>query len=257
MMLAHAGSGHAAGSLGMADIFAVLYGQTITHFPRRPADPRRDRVVLSNGHICPVLYASLARAGYFPRRELLTLRQLNSRLQGHPQAGKLPGIEHSGGPLGQGLSVAVGVALAGRLSRAKYHCYCLASDGELDEGQSWEALLFAAKERLENLTVIIDRNNIQIDGTTDEVLPLEPLADKLRALNWYVQSINGHNFNQITTALGRARRHRRQPSVIMAQTVPGKGVSFIEHDYRWHGKAPTVAQAEQAIIELRAAAKNL
>jgi len=256
-MLAQAGSGHAAGSLGMADIFAVLYWHILKTFPQRPNDHKRDRLVLSNGHICPILYATLARAGFFPVEELSTLRQLGSRLQGHPKAGELPGVEHSGGPLGQGLSLAVGMALAGRLQQSKHRVYCLASDGELDEGQSWEAIMLAAKEKLDNLTLIIDRNNIQISGKTDQVLPLEPLADKFLAMNWHVQEIDGHNLVRFAAACDHAAGHRHQPSVIIARTIPGKGVSFMENDYTWHGQAPTSAQAKQALAELHAAAKLL
>lgn len=256
-MLVQAGSGHAAGSLGMADIFAVLYFHTLKVFPHRPNDTKRDRVVLSNGHICPILYATLARVGYFPVDELSTLRQLGSRLQGHPKADELPGVEHSGGPLGQGLSVAVGMALAGRLNRADWRVYCLASDGELDEGQSWEAIMLAAKEKLDNLTLIIDRNNIQISGKTDAVMPLEPLADKFLAMNWHVQEIDGHNLVRFAAACDHAAGHHHQPSVIIARTTPGKGVSFMENDYTWHGQAPSNTQAEQALVELRAAAKLL
>lgn len=236
-MLCEAGSGHSAGSLGMADIFAALYfGGGL--------EKDKDKLVLSNGHICPVLYASLARLGYFPKEELLTLRKINSRLQGHPKAKELPGVENSSGPLGQGISQAVGMALTGQ------RVYCVTSDGEHDEGETWEAIMMAAKYKLFNLTVIVDRNNIQIDGTTDKVMPLEPMGDKYRAFNWNVLEINGHNFEEIFKAFEDVKKVIGKPSVIIAKTVPGKGVSFMENNYLWHGKAPNKEEAERAIEEL-------
>lgn len=250
-MLVTAGSGHTAGPLGMADVFTALYFGVVSHDPHHPQWENRDRVVLSNGHICPVLYATLAQAGYFPRTKLLTLRQLGSGLQGHPHRGSLPGIENTSGPLGQGLSQAIGIALAARMDHRQYRTYCLLSDGEMDEGQTWEAILFAGKEKLHNLTAIIDRNNIQIDGTTDDVMPLEPLADKWRAFNWQVIDVNGHNFEEIIEAIQTAQSTYDRPTVIIAHTIPGKGVDFMEFDYLWHGKPPKPEEAKQALSELR------
>ena len=197
-MLLAAGSGHSAGPLGMADVFTALYfGEVLNFDPKNPWKEDRDRVILSNGHICPVWYPTLAHAGFFPREELTTLRKINSRLQGHPHYRELPGVENTGGPLGQGLSQAIGHALTARLDRKSWRVYCLMSDGELDEGQAWEAMMFAGKNNLHNLTAIIDRNNIQIDGFTEEVMPLEPLADKFRAFNWTVIEVDGHNMVEI------------------------------------------------------------
>jgi len=237
-MLCEAGSGHSAGSLGMADIFAAIYFGGIF-------DKDREKLVLSNGHICPVLYASLALAGYFPKEELLTLRKINSRLQGHPKSREIPGVEVTSGPLGQGYSQAVGMALTGQ------RVYCVTSDGEHDEGETWEAIMMAAKYKLSNLTVIIDRNNIQIDGTTDNVMPLEPLGDKYRAFNWNVLEIDGHNFEEIFKAFEDVKKVTDKPSVIIAKTVPGRGVSFMENNYLWHGKAPNKEEAERATEELK------
>lgn len=237
-MLAEAGSGHSAGSLGMADVFAALYFGGIL-------DKDKDKLVLSNGHICPVLYATLAMAGYFPKEELLTLRKINSRLQGHPKALEIPGVEVTSGPLGQGFSQAVGMALAGK------RVYCVTSDGEHDEGETWEAIMLAAKYKLSNLTVFVDRNNIQIDGTTDEVMPLEPLKEKYLAFNWRALEIDGHNFEEIFDAVEQVKKVTDKPSVIICKTVPGKGVSFMENDYKWHGKAPNKEEAERAIEELQ------
>jgi len=202
-MLVTAGSGHTAGPLGMADVFALMYFHALRHDPRSPDWPERDRLILSNGHICPILYATMAHAGYFPVKELQTLRKFGSRLQGHPHREWLPGIETSSGPLGSGLSQAVGMALAERIDRGKAsskYFYCLMSDGELDAGNNWEALMLAGKERVHNLVAIIDRNNIQIDGYTWDVMPLEPLYDKLEAFNWHVQEVDGHNFQALADA---------------------------------------------------------
>lgn len=253
-MLVTAGSGHTAGPLGMADIFTALYFHLLKHDPQKPDWPERDRVVLSNGHICPVLYATLAHAGYFPLEELSTLRQFGSRLQGHPHREWLTALETSSGPLGSGLSQAVGMALADRLDRGRSssrHFYCLMSDGELDCGNSWEAVTLAGKERLHNLIAIVDRNNIQIDGFTEDVLPLEPLADKWRAFNWHVQEIDGHNFEAITDAVLQAKSIFGSPSVIIAHTIPGKGVPEFEHKYEWHGKPPNKEEGKKALHELR------
>ncbi len=251
-MLLAAGSGHSAGSLGAAEILVALYFQILNIDPQKPHWPERDRFVLSNAHICPILYAVLALRGFFNKKELSTLRQLGSRLQGHSTFRHgLPGVETSGGPLGQGLSQAVGMALARQLDRKKYWLYCLLSDGELDEGQVWEAALLAAKYRLWWLTAIIDRNNIQIEGQTENVLPLEPLAEKWRSFGWHVQEIDGHNFSEIKEACQKAKAITTQPSVIIARTIPGKGVDFMEYRYQWHGLPPNRQQAALALCELR------
>jgi len=235
----------------MADVFAALYFSILKHNPRDPLWADRDRVLLSNGHICPVLYATLAEAGYFPRSELMTLRQAFSRLQGHPHFGSLPGVESSSGPLGQGLSQAVGLTLGLRLQQRNARVYCLLSDAEHQEGQTWEAYSYASKAKLGNLTAFIDRNQIQIGGRTEEVMPIEPLADKLSSFNWHVQEIDGHNFEEITSAVGRAQAEDNKPSVIICNTIPGKGVSFMEGKFEWHGKPPSREQAEIALSELQ------
>lgn len=250
-MLVAAGSGHSAGPLGMADVFTALYFHILEHRPHEPLWPDRDRLVLSNGHICPVLYATLARAGYFPVPELKTLRQLGSRLQGHPHRGSLPGVETTSGPLGSGLSQAIGFALAARMDRKKWRTYCLTSDGEHEEGNTWEAVMFAGKERLSSLTVILDRNNIQIDGFTEDVMPLEPLRRKYEAFNWNVLEVNGHDFVQVISAAAEARAIHERPTLIIAHTIPGRGVDFMENDFAWHGKPPSRAEAEKALKELR------
>ena len=253
-MLVVAGSGHTAGPLGMADIFTTLYFHLLKHDPRDPKWPDRDRLVLSNGHICPVLYATMAHAGYFPIEELKTLRKFGSRLQGHPHREWLPMLETSSGPLGAGLSQAVGMALAEKMDHGEASTkfiYCLMSDGEHDAGNSWEAILLAGREKLRNLIAIVDRNNIQIDGFTEDIMPLEPLADKWRAFNWQVLEIDGHNFEEINDAVGRAKSVFGKPSVIIANTIPGKGVGMFERRYEWHGKPPTKVEGDLAIKELR------
>jgi transketolase len=262
-MLSLSGSGHTAGPLGMADVFATLYGKVLHHDPQNPFWTERDRLVLSNGHIAPVLYATMAHFGYFPVSELKTLRKFKSRLQGHPQREDLPGIETSSGPLGSGLSQAVGMALADRIPPTgsgdnspypvggKKFFYCLMSDGEHDEGQTWEAGLLAAREKLGNLICIVDRNNIQIDGLTEDVLPLEPFADKWKAFNFHVQEVNGHNIGEIFNAIELAKTVTDKPSMIIAHTIPGKGVKEFEYDFHWHGKAPNKEEAEMALKELR------
>lgn len=250
--LVNAGSGHSAGPLGMADIFTALYFRVLNVTPQSKNDPDRDRVVLSNAHICPVLYATLAQRGFASRDDFIkTLRKLGSKFQGHSNNHTNIGIETSGGPLGQGLSQAVGMALAARMDDAKWRTYCLMSDGELDEGQSWEAVMLAGKERLRNLTAIVDRNNIQIDGYTENIMPLEPLADKWRAFNWHVIEIDGHNIGQFLDAVGEAKAVYEKPTVILAHTIPGKGVSFMENKFEWHGKPPNPDEAKVAISELR------
>lgn len=250
--LLEAGSGHSAGPLGMADVFTALYFHVLNVDPKKPKWPDRDRFVLSNGHINPVWYATLAHRGYFARKEFLTtLRKLNSRMLGHPHNLATPGVENSGGPLGQGLSQAIGMALAAKLDGKKYQVFCGLSDGELDEGQVWEAVMFAGKNKLDNLTGIIDRNNIQIDGFTEDVMPLEPLRPKLEAFNWHVIEIDGNNIRQVVEAANEAYGIYERPVMIIAHTVPGKGVDFMEQDYRWHGIAPNKEQAELALRELR------
>jgi transketolase len=256
-MLVEAGSGHSAGPLGMADIFTALYFHILKHDPKKPLWAERDRVVLSNGHICPVHYATLARAGYFPVEELKTLRKLGSRLQGHPHRGALPGVETTSGPLGSGLSQAIGFALAARLDKRKHRIYCLTSDGEHQEGNHWEAAMFAAKERLSNLTVFVDRNNIQIDGFTEDIMPLNSLREKYEAFNWHVLEIDGHSFEAIIAAAAEARAIHEQPTVVIAHTIPGKGVDFMENDFTWHGKPPKPEEAKIALRELRTLAGRI
>ena len=246
-----AGSGHSAGPLGMADIFTAFYFHILKHDPKNPYWPDRDRLVLSNGHICPVRYVTMAHAGYFPLEELKTLRKINSRLQGHPHRAALPGVETTSGPLGSGLSQAVGMALAARLDKKKYRVYCALSDGEHDSGNTWEAIQFAGKNKLSNLTVVVDRNNIQIDGFTENIMPLEPFAKKYEAFNWHVLEVDGHNIEQFVDAVNEARAIYEKPTVIIAHTVPGKGVSFMENDFNWHGKPPNAEEAKQALQELR------
>jgi len=250
-MLATAGSGHTAGSLGMADVLTALYFNVLNHDPKKPFWPDRDRFILSNGHIVPVRYAAMARAGYFPVNKLRTLRKFNSPLQGHPSFVDFPLMECSAGPLGQGLSIALGMAQAGQMDKKSYCVYCLIGDGEINEGQCWEAFLFAAKYRLANLTVILDRNNIQLEGPTKKILPLEPLKDKLRAFNWNVITVNGHNFKEIISASKKAKSQKSKPTVIIAKNTPGQGVSFIKGKYQWHGRAPNKNEAEKALIELK------
>jgi len=257
-MLVSAGSGHTAGPLGTADIFALLYFKVMQHDPKNPNWSERDRLVLSNGHICPVLYATLAHAGYFPIDELLTLRKFGSRLQGHPHRTALPGIETSSGPLGSGLSQAVGMALAERIDNpySSKNIYCITGDGELNEGQIWEAALQAGKEKLHNLIMIIDRNGIQIDGYTKDIMPLEPLAEKFEAFNFDVQEVDGHNIRALNDAIGKAQAVYGQPSVIIAHTIASKGVDVFERDFRWHGNPPgkgpedRVAKDKQAEVAL-------
>ncbi|MBP6881538.1 MAG: transketolase [Candidatus Pacebacteria bacterium] len=258
-MLVEAGSGHTAGSLGMADVFTLLYFGILKHDPENPDWEERDRLILSNGHICPVLYATLAHAGYFPVEELLTLRKLGSRLHGHPHRGALPGIETSSGPLGSGVSQAIGMALAERIDNpfSSKEFYCLTGDGELDEGQVWEAFMQAGKEKVNNLTVIVDRNAIQIDGYTKDVMPLEPLAEKFESFNFDVQEVDGHNIRALNDAIGKAHSVYGQPSVIIAHTIPSKGVDVFERDFRWHGNPPgkgpedRVEKSEQAAVALK------
>ena len=250
-MLLEAKSGHSAGPLGMTDIFTALYFHVLKHNPKDPDWPERDRLVLSNGHICPVLYATMAEAGYFPKSELKTLRKIDSRLSGHPHRGLLPGLETSSGPLGEGISQSCGMALAARLDGAKWRVYCLTSDGEHQEGNTWEALMFASQYKLNNITLIMDRNNIQIDGTTEDIMSLEPLRQKYESFGWHVLEIDGHNIRDFVDAVRHAESITEQPTAIIAHTTPGKGVSFMEGDYKWHGMPPDLKQAKEALRELR------
>jgi transketolase len=250
-MLAEAGSGHSAGPLGMADIFSAFYFHILNHDPKNPDWPDRDRLILSNGHICPVRYAAMAESGYFPLAELKTLRKINSRLQGHPYRLSMPGLETTSGPLGCGLAQAIGLALSAKLDRNKFWIYCFMSDAEQQEGNTWEAVMFAGKNRLNNLITLIDRNNIQISGFTEEIMPLDSLRDKYESFGWHVLEIDGHNFEQIVDAVNEAKAIYEKPSVIVAHTVPGKGVSFMERDFRWHGKAPSREEAKLALKELK------
>ena len=251
-MLEHAGSGHSAGPLGLADIFTALYFDVLKHDPKKSNWNERDIVILANGHCNPVLYATMAHAGYFDRRELLTLRQFGSRLQGHPEREKLPGLETTSGPLGSGLSQAAGMALAMRLDKI-YHrwIYVVTGDGELDEGNNWEAMMLCAKYKLSNVIAIVDRNNIQIDGPTEVGMPLEDLKAKWEAFGWHVIEIDGNNIEAMIDACAMARAITEKPSVIIAHTVPGKGVDFMESDYHWHGVPPDHEQATKALKELR------
>ena len=269
-MLAEAKSGHSGGPLGMADVFTALYFNLMNHDPKNPSWEKRDRLVLSNGHICPVLYSTMAHAGYFPVEELKTLRKFGSRLQGHPHREFLPMLETSSGPLGSGLSQAVGMALADKMDYgqiAPRHIYALLSDGEHNEGQIWEAGLLAGKEKLGNLIAIIDRNNIQIDGYTEDIMPLAPLYDKWKAFGWHVQEIDGHDMEAIVNAVRTAQAIFHKPSMIIAHTIPGRGVSYMEKRFEWHGTPPGIQevvgapekgkQTETALGELKAEAATL
>lgn len=252
-MLERAGSGHSAGPLGLADVFTALYFSILKHDPKNPDWPGRDVLILSNGHCVPVRYAAMAHAGYFARSELMSLRQFGSRLQGHPERLRLPGLETTSGPLGSGLSQAAGIAYAW-LKIDQIHdrwVYAVMGDGELDEGNIWEAAMFVAKNRLHNLIGIIDRNNIQIDGNTENVMPLEDLRAKWEAFGWHVQEVDGHNIESIIDAASMARSIVEKPSVIIAHTIPGKGVDFMEYDYHWHGAPPNSQQAKAALHKLR------
>jgi transketolase len=251
-MLEYAGSGHSAGSLGQADIFTALYFYVLVHNPKNPDWDDRDIMIQSNGHTVPVRYATMARAGYFDRKELMTLRQFGTRLQGHPERKRLPGLETTSGPLGCGLSQACGVALAMRMDGQTHrHIYVTTGDGELDEGNVWEAAMLAGKYKLSNITAIIDRNNIQIDGTTENVMPLEDLHGKWSSFGWHVMEINGNNMAAIIEALETAKAITEKPVAIIAHTIPGKGVDFMEQDFHWHGIAPNHEQAKKALHELR------
>ena len=250
-MLVEAGSGHSAGPLGMADIFTALYFHILKHDPQHPEWPGRDRLILSNGHICPVRYAAMAHAGYFPIEELKTLRKLGSRLQGHPHRLSMSGLETTSGPLGSGLSQAAGMALALKMDNLSNRIYCAMSDGEHDAGQTWEAVMFAAKYKLNNLTGIIDRNNIQIDGYTEDIMPLDDLKNKYESFNWHVLEVDGHNIRQFVEACEQAQAIFEKPTVIIARTIPGKGIDFMENKFEWHGKPPNKEEAQIALRELR------
>lgn len=259
-MLTAAGSGHTAGPLGMADIFTAFYFHILSHKPEHPEWEERDRLILSNGHIVPVRYATMAHAGYFPLEECLTLRKFGTRLQGHPERERLPGVETTSGPLGSGLGQAAGIAYGARMDGKKFRTYCAMSDGEMQAGNIWESAMFAGNNRLSNLTGIIDRNNIQINGMTEQVMPLEDLRGKWEAFNWHVLEVDGHNMQAIVDAVGEAKAIYEKPTVIIAHTIPGKGIKEIEFDYRWHGtppgkgptdKVPADKQAEVFLKELR------
>ncbi|MBA3724282.1 MAG: transketolase [Candidatus Levybacteria bacterium] len=250
-MLLEAKSGHSAGPLGMADIFTAFYFHILNHDPKNPTWEDRDRLILSNGHICPIRYVSMAQAGYFPVEELQTLRKIDSRLQGHPHRTVLPGLETTSGPLGEGLSQGIGIALAAQMDKKKYYTYVITGDGELNEGNIWEAVMLAGKLKINNLIMIVDRNNIQIDGFTEDVMPLEPLSAKFEAFNWHVLETDGHNIEQFVDRINEAHAIYEKPTVIIAHTIAGKGVEFMEKDFHWHGKAPDKDQAKEAIHELR------
>lgn len=251
-MLEQAGSGHSAGPLGLADIFTALYFDVLKHDPKNPDWEERDILLLSNGHCVPVRYAAMAHAGYFPKKELMTLRKLGSRLQGHPERQKLPGLETTSGPLGCGLSQAAGMALGLRMNKdLRRQVYVVLGDGELDEGNIWEAAMLAGKYKLNNITAIIDRNNIQIDGPTESVMPLENLKDKWTAFGWHVLEIDGNDIEAVIDACAMAKAITENPVMIIAYTIPGKGVDFMENDFHWHGAPPNHEQAVKALHELR------
>jgi transketolase len=251
-MLVEAGSGHSAGPLGMADIYAALYFHVLVHDPKRPDWKDRDRLILSCGHTTPIRYVAMAHAGYFPKKYLMTLRKLGSPLQGHPERVWLQASENTSGPLGDGSPQAVGLAYAALLDRAPWRVYCVMSDGELQAGITWEAMLFAGRNKLYNCTFIIDRNNIQIDGTTEEIMPLEPLAEKFEAFNLHVEHCAGNDIRDFVTAVERAHGVSAKPTVIIADTIPGYGVDFMEYNFEWHGKPPRAGEeSRNAIGKLR------
>jgi transketolase len=251
-MLEHAGSGHSAGPLGLADIFTALYFDILRHDPKNPEWEDRDILLLSNGHCVPVRYAAMAKAGYFDHQELMTLRAFGSRLQGHPERLRLPGLEHTSGPLGSGLSQACGISLALRMNKQQHRwVYVVMGDGELDEGNIWEAAMLAGRDKLSNVIGIVDRNNIQIDGPTESVMPLEDLKAKWEAFGWHAIEIDGNDVEAVIDACAMARAVTEKPVVIIAYTVPGKGVNFMEYDFHWHGTPPDHEQAKKALHELR------
>ncbi|OGI87661.1 transketolase [Candidatus Nomurabacteria bacterium RIFCSPLOWO2_01_FULL_33_24] len=250
-MLEKAGSGHTAGSLGMADIFTAFYFHILNHDPKNPSWEERDRLILSNGHIIPVRYATMAHAGYFPIEELKTLRKFGSRLQGHPEKEKLPSIETTSGPLGSGLGQAAGIAYGARMDKKQIRVYCLMSDGEQQAGNIWESAMFVGKNKLSNLTAVIDRNNIQINGMTEDVMPIDPLRDKYEAFNWHVIEVDGHNIEEFVNAIEQAKAIYEKPTVIIAHTIPGKGIKEMEFDYHWHGEPPKSEESKRFLNELR------
>jgi transketolase len=251
-MLEHAGSGHSAGPLGLADIFTALYFDVMNYDPKKPDWDERDIFLLSNGHCVPVQYATMAHAGFFDKKELGTLRQLGSRLQGHPERTKLPGLETTSGPLGCGLSQAAGMALAMRMDeQTRRWIYVVTGDGEQDEGNVWEAAMLAGKEKLHNIIAFTDRNNIQIDGPTEQVMPLEDLKAKWEAFGWHVLEINGNDIEAVIDACAMGKAIVEKPTMIIAHTIPGKGVDFMEYDFHWHGKPPNKEEAKKALHELR------
>ena len=253
-MLEHAGSGHSAGALGMADLVAALYFGVMNIDPKNPEDPERDLFMLSNGHTVPVQYAAMAEAGFFPESELMTLRQWGSRLQGHPERMMLPGLETTSGPLGCGVAQGAGMAYALQYLDKQRHrwVYVVTGDGELDEGNIWESAMFAGKYKLAQLIVFVDRNNIQIDGPTEDVMPLENLHEKWKSFGWHVQEIDGNSVRAVIDAVNLAKAVENKPCCIITHTIPGKGVDFMEYDYAWHGIAPNSEQAEKALAELPA-----
>ena len=251
-MLLQAKSGHCAGPLGAVELYVALYFSGILNYDSKDPDwEKRDRVIISNGHYAPLLYITLAHAGYFSLDELKTLRKLGSKLQGHPHRLSLPGIETSSGPVGEGLSQAIGMALGTKIDEKKTQIYCLMGDGEQDCGNTWEAVMMAGKHQLDNLTAIIDRNNIQIDGFTENVMPLESLKEKYESFGWKVLEIDGHNIPEIIKALNASKSIFVKPVVIIANTIPGKGIDFMQWEYQWHGKVPNSKQAEEALRQLR------
>lgn len=250
-MLLEAKSGHSAGPLGMADIFVAFYFHILHHDPKNPDWPDRDRLILSNGHICPVRYATMVAAGYYPRSMLKTLRKFGSKFQGHPERLRCPGVETTSGPLGSGLSQAAGLAYSARMDGKKWHTYCLTSDAEHGAGVHWEAALFAGRNKLSNLTVVIDRNNIEIDGFTEDIMPLEPLRAKYEAFNWHVIDVNGHDIKEFVSAVEEAKSIFEKPTAIIAHTIPGRGVPFMEGKFEWHGSPPNAEQAREALRDLR------
>lgn len=250
-MLLSAGSGHSAGPLGLADVFACLYFNLMNIDPQNPTKPDRDKLILSNGHVCPIWYATLCKRGYFDENLLKTLRKFKSPLQGHPHINSLPGVENTSGPLGQGLGVAIGIALANNLNNLSAKVFCITSDAELQEGAIWEAAMYAGNKHLHNLTWLIDRNNIQIDGYTEEIMPLEPLREKLESFNWHVIEINGNNIEEIISAVEFSKTIFERSTAIIAHTIPGKGVAEMESRYEWHGKPPSVELANEALRNLR------
>lgn len=249
-MTAEAGSGHPGGSLSSVELMTALFFNVMNHRPQEPSWSQRDRFILSKGHVGPVLYAVMARSGYFPVEELLTFRKLGSRLQGHPSMKSLPGLENSSGSLGQGLSIANGLALAAKLNKEQHRIYCLLGDGELQEGQVWEAIMTGAHYKLDNVCAMVDYNNLQIDGKVEDVKNIAPLKEKWEAFNWYVKEIDGHDLSQVLLAFEEAGGQKGRPTVIIAHTVKGKGISFMENEAGWHGKAPNKDELQKALDEI-------